>query len=89
MSSNASTGQKHAGALQMGPRKKVFVRPLLSPKMVVTWMLFSCGPDPLVHHGRHFGRTVHALCAVNTLIKNGKVQMEMLAEQPDKLLTHE
>ncbi|KAF8074612.1 hypothetical protein FPV67DRAFT_1408440 [Lyophyllum atratum] len=27
--------------------------------------------DPLVGHGRHFGRTVHALCRIHTLINNG------------------
>ena len=27
--------------------------------------------DPLVHHGRHFGRAVHAFCNVQTLIANG------------------
>ncbi|KAH6908698.1 hypothetical protein BKA70DRAFT_1103234, partial [Coprinopsis sp. MPI-PUGE-AT-0042] len=31
----------------------------------------SCRTDPLVHHGRHFGRTIQAFCRVQTLIKNG------------------
>ncbi|KAH6869037.1 hypothetical protein BKA70DRAFT_1023040, partial [Coprinopsis sp. MPI-PUGE-AT-0042] len=34
--------------------------------------------DPLVHHGRHFGRTIQAFCRVQTLIKNGlarKIEM--------------
>ncbi|KAH6907243.1 hypothetical protein BKA70DRAFT_1428213 [Coprinopsis sp. MPI-PUGE-AT-0042] len=30
-----------------------------------------CRTDPLVHHGRHFGRTIQAFCHVQTLIKNG------------------
>ncbi|KAH6911622.1 hypothetical protein BKA70DRAFT_1099039, partial [Coprinopsis sp. MPI-PUGE-AT-0042] len=30
-----------------------------------------CRTDPLVHHGRHFGRTIQAFCQVQTLIKNG------------------
>ncbi|KAH6901450.1 hypothetical protein BKA70DRAFT_1374803 [Coprinopsis sp. MPI-PUGE-AT-0042] len=30
-----------------------------------------CRTDPLVHHGRHFGRTIQAFCKVQTLIKNG------------------
>ncbi|KAH6884695.1 hypothetical protein BKA70DRAFT_1124678 [Coprinopsis sp. MPI-PUGE-AT-0042] len=30
-----------------------------------------CRTDPLVHHGRHFGRTIRAFCRVQTLIKNG------------------
>jgi hypothetical protein len=32
---------------------------------------FSSNTDALVHHGRHFGRTVHALCRVHTLLTNG------------------
>ncbi|KAF9238704.1 hypothetical protein BU15DRAFT_88319 [Melanogaster broomeanus] len=31
--------------------------------------------DPLVHHGRHFGRAVHAFCNVQTLIVNGLMVM--------------
>ncbi|KAH6904057.1 hypothetical protein BKA70DRAFT_1109709 [Coprinopsis sp. MPI-PUGE-AT-0042] len=33
-----------------------------------------CRTDPLVHHGRHFGRTVQAFCRVQTLIKNGMLR---------------
>ncbi|KAN0079960.1 hypothetical protein V8E55_009526 [Tylopilus felleus] len=29
--------------------------------------------DPLVHHGHHFGRVVHAFCTIQTLITNGIV----------------
>ncbi|KAH6907219.1 hypothetical protein BKA70DRAFT_1104875 [Coprinopsis sp. MPI-PUGE-AT-0042] len=32
-----------------------------------------CRTDPLVHHGRHFGRTIQAFCRVQTLIKNGMI----------------
>jgi len=38
--------------------------------------------DPLVHHGRHFGRTIHALCNVNALVTNGILRLQALAEQP-------
>jgi hypothetical protein len=31
----------------------------------------SARTDPLVHHGRHFGRTVRAFCRVQSLIKLG------------------
>ncbi|KIJ10332.1 hypothetical protein PAXINDRAFT_86244, partial [Paxillus involutus ATCC 200175] len=31
--------------------------------------------DPLVHHGRHFGRAVHTFCNVQTLIVNGLAAM--------------
>ncbi|KAJ3540108.1 hypothetical protein NMY22_g4446 [Coprinellus aureogranulatus] len=27
--------------------------------------------DPLIHYGRHFGRTIRAFCRVHTLLKNG------------------
>ena len=30
----------------------------------------SCPRDPFVHHGQHFGRMVHAMCNVNSLICN-------------------
>jgi hypothetical protein len=36
---------------------------------------FSRTSDPLVHHGRHFGCTVHAMCNVQALITNGILQM--------------
>lgn len=31
--------------------------------------------DPLVHFGRHFGRTIHALCNVHTILCNGVLQL--------------
>jgi hypothetical protein len=49
----------------------------------------SCTTDPLVHHGRHFGRTVHALCTVNALIVNGMLRMGELAERPEDTFTQE
>lgn len=44
--------------------------------------LFSRTSDPLTHHGRHFGRTVHAMCNVQALITNGFLQMA--AEIPEE-----
>ena len=32
---------------------------------------YRTSQDPLVHHGRHFGRAVHAFCNVQTLLLNG------------------
>ncbi|KAF8837043.1 hypothetical protein BDN67DRAFT_867292, partial [Paxillus ammoniavirescens] len=53
-------------------------------------------PDPLVHHGRHFGRAVHAFCNVQTLITNGLVyiaqdDLESLSatEQKEYAVFHE
>jgi len=48
-----------------------------------------CGTDPLVHHGRHFGRTVHVMCSVNALINNGILRMGELRDQPEETFTHE
>jgi hypothetical protein len=52
-------------------------------------MLESCATDPLVHHGRHFGRTVHALCSIRTLLSNGKVRMREFADVLEEDFTHE
>ncbi|KAH6888779.1 hypothetical protein BKA70DRAFT_1121390 [Coprinopsis sp. MPI-PUGE-AT-0042] len=47
-----------------------------------------CRTDPLVHHGRHFGRTIQAFCRVQTLIKNGlsrSIQMTFGRLEEDQL----
>ncbi|KAF8835988.1 hypothetical protein BDN67DRAFT_992258 [Paxillus ammoniavirescens] len=41
--------------------------------------------DPLVHHGRHFGRAVHAFCNVQTLVTNGLIRMA--ADGDEEMLT--
>ncbi|KAF9236160.1 hypothetical protein BU15DRAFT_89305 [Melanogaster broomeanus] len=41
--------------------------------------------DPLVHHGQHFGRAVHAFCNVQTLISNGLVHMAH--EEEEEMMT--
>ncbi|KAI0315398.1 hypothetical protein OF83DRAFT_1173862 [Amylostereum chailletii] len=44
----------------------------------------SRGASPFVTCGRHFGRTIFALCSVNTLIQNGIVhQVQMDEEELD------
>jgi hypothetical protein len=48
-----------------------------------------CGTDPLVHHGRHFGRTVHALCSVSALFINGILRIGELADREEETFTHE
>jgi hypothetical protein len=45
--------------------------------------------DPLVHHGRHFGRTVHALCRVHTLLTNGILHVVELADQTEESFSNE
>ena len=50
---------------------------------------FSRASDPLVHHGRHFGRTVHAMCNIQALLTNGILRMGDDADIPEEDLTHE
>lgn len=45
--------------------------------------------DPLVHHGRHFGRTIHAMCRVHTLVTNGILREGELADRPEESFTAE
>ena len=45
--------------------------------------------DPLVHHGRHFGRTIHVLCNVNALVVNGVLHEVELADQAEETFTAE
>jgi hypothetical protein len=49
----------------------------------------SRGTDPLVHHGRHFGRTVHALCSISALLSNGILRMRGPSEILDDAFTDE
>jgi hypothetical protein len=49
----------------------------------------SCIADPLIHHGRHFGRTIHAMCCVLALLKNGILRMGELADEPEESFTAE
>jgi len=50
--------------------------------LVILSGFYSClsgirhSSDPLVHHGRHFGRTVYAMCNVRLLITNGLLRLE-------------
>jgi hypothetical protein len=47
-------------------------------------LLLRCLGDPLVHHGRHFGRTIHALCRVQALLTNGiirETEMDTVSEE--------
>ena len=39
----------------------------------------SCLSDPLIHYGKHFGRTRHALCSIRTLLKNGRLRLERVS----------
>jgi hypothetical protein len=57
--------------------------------LLLTKLLWLSRPgDPFVHHGRHFGRTVHAMCNVHALICKG---IGHLGEEPvpEESLTYE
>ncbi|KAI0055392.1 hypothetical protein BV25DRAFT_1921867 [Artomyces pyxidatus] len=45
--------------------------------------------DPLVHHGRHFCRTVHAMTNFKALITRGLLRMGELADEPEDTFTAE
>ncbi|KIJ92352.1 hypothetical protein K443DRAFT_135315 [Laccaria amethystina LaAM-08-1] len=47
----------------------------------------ACTTDPLVHYGRHFGRTVHALCNVPALITNSILREVERGDDPDDSFT--
>jgi hypothetical protein len=57
--------------------------------MIGDRMMYSCQSDPLVSHGRHFGRTIHALCNVQTLLTNGLLRLGELSEEPDESFSAE
>ena len=40
-----------------------------------------------MHHGRHFGRAMHAFCNVQTLLTNGIVLLSEEASDNDESLT--
>jgi hypothetical protein len=50
-------------------------------------LLLSHASDPLMHHGRHFGRSIHAMCNIQALITNGILTMG--GDTDEELLTAE
>lgn len=60
-------------ALQLGPRKKAYTTQVQLRSTITFDLFYRSYQDPLVHHGRHFGRTIHALCRVHAVINNGLV----------------
>jgi hypothetical protein len=83
---SGANAQEHCNSDQ-GKRRMYFLLPRFNIAHQV--LLESCVSDPLVHYGRHFGRTVHALCNVHSLILNGILYMGELAERPEDTFTHE
>lgn len=58
-------------------------------RLLITDDIYSSTADPLVSYGRHFGRTVHALANVKSLITNGILRLGELAEEPEESFTTE
>jgi hypothetical protein len=76
-------------ALRMAKRKTPSVRHSVCRFFILTKLLWLSRPgDPFVHHGRHFGRTVHTMCNIHALICNGVAHM---GEEPvpEESLTYE
>jgi hypothetical protein len=83
-----SIGQKRRhGALQLGARKKPCAAAYEYQEASSSFS--SSNTDPLVHHGRHFGRTVHALCTISALLNNGLLRMREHVDQPDDAFADE
>jgi hypothetical protein len=85
-------------ALKLGPRKKRYVcnHILVNAFSDAPSVRHGSGAtqssrtsDPLVHYGRHFGRTVHAMCNVQALVTNGILRMGDDADVPEEMLTSE
>jgi hypothetical protein len=52
---STNTNGKCINTLELGPRKKVYA-------------MVSGKGDPLIHHGRHFCHTIHAMCNIYALL---------------------
>ncbi|KAG2113277.1 hypothetical protein BD769DRAFT_1673813 [Suillus cothurnatus] len=62
--------KRGSSALRMGPRKSI------------DSTADSSTSDPLISHGRHFGRTVFTLCNYPSLLTNGILRLEQMEETP-------
>jgi hypothetical protein len=74
-----------------GPKKRPYVPNTYSSKGIQLISKHSTRTDPLVHHGRHFGRTIRAFCRIQALIRQGlavTVQLE-LEDLPEDALSNE
>jgi hypothetical protein len=74
--------KRATSALQMGPHKKVWVVPTVEDRFNTLILPPSSSSDPLISHGRHFGRTVFALCNYPSLLTNGVLRLEQMEETP-------
>ncbi|KZP23215.1 hypothetical protein FIBSPDRAFT_737788 [Athelia psychrophila] len=51
---------------------------------MLTILVYSRGTDPLIHYGRHFGRTVHTLCTISAIMTNGLLRLADDSNTPDE-----
>ena len=76
--------------LKLAHRKKPWVyRSATHMNVLIQWFSLSRAGDPLVHHGRHFGRTVYAMCSVHALITSALARMAEEEDIPEESLTFE
>ena len=61
---------------------------ITTPVPFMIWWI-RCVSDPLVHHGWHFGWTVHALCSVYALLTNGLLRDGEQSDEPEDSFTAE
>jgi hypothetical protein len=80
--------QDEEDALQSGPRKKPYVRSGVKILFQQWIIVVRCHTDPLIHHGRHFGRVEHALCHLRTLLTNGVHRLRHLELLDENLHGH-
>ena len=55
--------------------------------LLISEVLIRHTSNPLVHHGCHFGQTVHVMCSVQALLMNGIIQMSQGEEVVEESLT--
>jgi hypothetical protein len=72
--------------LEEGKNRELFCTPAHCAAMTPRSRRAS---DPLVHHGRHFGRTVHAMCNVQALVTGGIILLAEEGGVAEELLTSE
>ena len=86
----SSLRRKRDDGLQLGPRKRPYVDRLDDGFYSLRALsLFRSVADPLVHHGRHFGRAVYALCNFQVLLTNGLLRIGELANVSEENFTAE
>jgi hypothetical protein len=86
---HTQSSRQRDDALQLGPRKKMYVSFTTFAMPAILLCFTSCVSDPLVGYGRHFGRTVHALCNVQSLLTNGILRLGEQADEPEEAFTAE